>query len=314
MGAATRFIPDHMDGFDSRSVRPAAVEGDHTSHPRVEVLDRSERIRLLAVRWRDHGDARAREQLLALHQGLIRGFVRRYPARLGVEDLTQEAQLGFLRALDTYDPERGIELATYARHWIRAYVHRYLLRSWSVVARFTTHDKRRAFFGTGNARRVLGSSLAAPPDDEALAKYLKVRVETVREVEASKRSLDEGLELGDESSQDRFAAKGPSPEKEAARSETARIVRERLPSALATLDERERMIFLSRFDPDEAVSLEELGARLGVTRERARQLETRARRKLAASFADLVDADLAKQAMIAPPRRGFRARSPVAAA
>lgn len=308
MGAATRFFSDderevlHPESRPNPSPATVAV---------VEPLGRTERIRLLATRWREDGDTRARDQLLALHQGLIHGFVRRYPARVGIEDLTQEAQLGFLRALETFDPDRGVELATYARHWIRAYVHRYLLRSWSVVARFTTHEKRRVFFGAGNARRSLG--LSAGEDEETLATHLNVRLETLREVEQSRRSLDEGLEGGEDQTQERFASQGPGPEGEAARNETARLVRERLPEALAALDERERMIFLSRFDPDEAVSLEELGSRLGVTRERARQLETRARKKLAASFADLVDADLARQAQIAPPRRGFRARSPAAA-
>lgn len=284
------------------------IDEDVANHD-VEPLDRSDRIRFLATRWRDVRDPAARDELLRLHQSLIHGFVRRYPVRLGMEDLAQEAQLGFLRALETFEPERGVELATYARHWIRAYVHRYLLRSWSVVARFTTHEKRRVFFGAGNARRALGLSAPTPGDEVAVARQLNVKVDTVREVEQSKRSSDEGLELGEEDGEERFASEGPSPEREAARRETARLVRERLPAALAALDDRERMIFLHRFDPDEAVPLEELGARLGVTRERARQLETRARRKLAATFADLVDGDLARQAMIAPPRRGFRARS-----
>jgi len=269
---------------------------------------RSEHVRALARRWRDERDPEARDALLAMHQKLIHAFVRRYPARIGHEDLLQEAQLGFLRALESYDPERGIELATYARHWIRAYVHRYLLRSWSVVARFTTHEKRRVFFGAGHARRALGITDPQPGDEERVARKLAVRPSVVREVEASRSLQDETLEIGEEG-HDRFAAADPAPEEEAWRNERARLLRERLPEALGALDERERLVFLSRCDPDEAVPLEELGARLGVTRERARQLEVRARRKLAAAFADLVDEATAARAMEAPPRRRCRART-----
>jgi len=275
----------------------------------VEPLPRAERIRALALRWRDERDPAARDELLAMHQSLIHGFAKRYPQRLGYEDLVQEAQLGFLRALDSYDPDRGVELSTYARHWIRAFVHRYLLRSWSVVARFTTHEKRRVFFGAGHARRSLGITDPQPGDEERVARKLKVRPEVVREVEAARGLHDEALEGGSDEGHERFACSLPTPDEQACDNERARLLRERLPAALAGLDERERMIFLNRFDPDEAVPLEELGARLGVTRERARQLETRARKKLAASFADLVDADVALQAMKAPPRRRCRARS-----
>lgn len=271
--------------------------------------NRAERIHELAIRWRDQRDERARDQLLHLHQPMIHAFARRYPARLGTEDLVQEAQLGFLRALDSYDPDRGVELATYARHWIRAYVHRYLLRSWSVVARFTTHEKRRVFFGAGHARRALGMVSPQSGDEQQLAARLKVKAETVREVEQARGLHDEALEGTLDDGQERFASSLPMPEELAAEGERNRILRERLPKALASLDDRERMIFLARFDPDEAVPLEELGARLGVTRERARQLETRARKKLAASFADLVDEETAALAQVAPPRRRCRARS-----
>ncbi|WP_373047742.1 sigma-70 family RNA polymerase sigma factor [Vulgatibacter sp.] len=293
------------DFFAAEPVRPRAVES----------LTRADRIRGLALRWRDQRDTAARDALLDLHQPLIHAFAKRYPSRLGYEDLVQEAQLGFLRALDTYDPDRGVELSTYARHWIRAYVHRYLLRSWSVVARFTTHEKRRVFFGAGHARRALGlaGQEEEEGDEEKVASRLKVRPEVVREVESARGLHDEALEGSSDDGHERFASCLPGPDDAAIDNERARLLRERLPKALATLDERERMIFLSRFDPDEAVPLEELGARLGVTRERARQLETRARKKLAASFADLVDEETARQAMVAPPRRRCRARSNAAA-
>ena len=290
------------------------VPSAEVARPRkVEQLPRADRIRTLALRWRDERDPAARDALLAMHQPLIHAFARRYPQRLGYEDLVQEAQLGFLRALDSYDPDRGVELSTYARHWIRAFVHRYLLRSWSVVARFTTHEKRRVFFGAGHARRALGITDPQPEDELRIARKLNVRPEVLREVEAARGLHDEMLEGSNDEGHERFASALPMPEEAASDAERARLLRERLPAALASLDERERMIFLARFDPDEAVPLEELGARLGVTRERARQLETRARKKLAASFADLVDEDVARQAMKAPPRRRCRARSSASA-
>ena len=292
------------------AAHPLAPPAAEEKAPRLKAVEsRSERIRRLVRRWHATGDERARVELLELHQPLLRGFVRRYPERIGHDDLLQEAQLGFLRALESFEPDRGVELSTYARHWIRAYVHRYLLRSWSTVARFTTHEKRRVFFGAGHARRALGLGEPKPGDVERLARHLKVKPELVREVEYARGLHDEALEHASDDREPRFSSELPGPDQLAERRERARLLRERLPAALAALDERERIIFLARFDPDEAVPLEELGARFGVTRERARQLETRARRKLAASFADLVDEDLAREAMKAPPRRRCRARA-----
>lgn len=263
----------------------------------------------LVRRWREQGDERARDRLLSMHMPLVGWVASRYPVRLGKEDILQEARIGFLRALDTFDPDRGVSLATYARYWIRAYVHRYLLRTWSIVPRFTTHDKRRVFFGATRARRALGIR----EDDERslrrVARQLKVRPEVVREVEHGRQLRDEGLETQSDDPRDRFASELPGPEEATDTAERARILRERLPAALDLLDERERMIFLARFDPDEALPLEVLGKRLGITRERARQLESRARRKLAVAFADLVEDDVAAQARVAPPPRHRRARS-----
>jgi RNA polymerase sigma-32 factor len=270
---------------------------------------RPQQVEDLVRRWRDRHDSRARDALLAMHMPLVHWVSSKYPARLGKEDIVQEAQLGFLRALESFDPDRGVTLATYARYWIRAYVHRYLLRTWSIVPRFTTHEKRRVFFGANRARLALGIE----EDDERavrrIARRLRVRPEVVAEVEHGRQLRDEGLETHSEDPRDRFATEWPGPEAQTDASERARLLRERLPAALGALDERERMIFLARFDPDEAIPLEVLGRRLGITRERARQLESRARRKLAVSFSDLVEEDVAAVARVAPPPRRRRARS-----
>jgi RNA polymerase sigma-32 factor len=282
---------------------------ERRSQPRAEgAVSRSQTVRELAHRWRDHRDVRARDRLLWLHLPLIEAIANRYPARLGREDFVQEGQLGFLRALETFDPDRGVELSTYARHWVRAYVHRYLLKTWGIVPRFTTHEKRRVFFGAGHARRALGLTSPTDGDEKVIARKLKVKPETVLDVEHARGLRDEPLELSDDDPRERFAVQGPGPEDSAWDSERARLLRDRLPSALEGLDDRERMIFLHRFDPDESTPLEVLGSRLGVTRERARQLECRARRKLAASFADLVEDDVAAEALRAPPPRRRRAR------
>jgi RNA polymerase sigma-32 factor len=272
-------------------------------------ISRSHTVRELARRWRDHRDERARDRLLYLHMPLIEAIANRYPARLGREDFVQEGQLGFLRALETFDPDRGVELATYARHWVRAYVHRYLLKTWGIVPRFTTHEKRRVFFGAGHARRALGLTSPTDGDETIIARKLKVKPETVLEVEQARSIRDEPLEVSDDDPRERFASHLPGPEEATWDAERARLLRERLPRALEGLDERERMIFLHRYDPDESTPLEILGSRLGVTRERARQLECRARRKLAASFADLVPDEVAAEALKAPPPRRRRARA-----
>src|SRR5690606_35317406 len=116
----------------------------------------------------------------------------------------QEAQLGFLRALESFDPGRGVTLATYARYWIRAYVHRYLLRTWSIVPRFTTHEKRRVFFGANRARRALGIEEDDDRSIRRIARKLRVRPEVVVEVERGRQIRDEALETQSDDPRDRF--------------------------------------------------------------------------------------------------------------
>lgn len=272
---------------------------------------RPQRVAELFRRFRDTRDGSARDALLAVHLPLLRSMVRSYPQFLGREDMLQEAQIGFLRALETFDPDRGVTLATYARYWIRAHLNRYLLRTWSVVPRYTTYEKRRVFFGAGKARRELGVDGTDEASVRKVARRLRVSPQVVAEVEGTRGLRDEGLGEG-EDGHERFASHTPLPEDEAATEERNQMIRQRLPGALAQLDDRERLIFLSRMDPDEALPLEALGERLGVSRERARQLELRARRKLAQAFSDLVDADVAAQALVAPPPRNRRARAMMA--
>ena len=243
----------------------------------------------LAVRWRGRGDESAAHQLLTSHLRLVAKIAmgyRRYG--LPISDLISEGNIGLMRAVRRFDPDKGARFSTYALWWIKAAIQDYIVRSWSLVKMGTTLNQRKLFFNLGKAKHrlsALGEGDLRPDQVTLVAEGLGVSEKEV--VEMNRRlsgdiSLNAPLnEDGDSGEwQERLVDEASDQESRVAESEESEIRREALRVALRVLDDRERQIFEGRrlFDPPR--TLEELATRFGISRERIRQIEDRAFRKV----------------------------------
>jgi len=248
----------------------------------LSALDR-EAERDLAKRFRE-GDKRAGEKIVEACLPFVVSIALEY-RRWGVplEDIIQQGNLGLLKAAQKFDPNRECRLATYAAYWIRAEIREYVVKAFRVVRLGTTKSERRALRAYRKTKNTDVASLAqASGLSEERAKLL-LPVIAAREL-----SLD--ATIGDlPPAIDRIANDGPTPEESAARGESAMRAKVAVSAAVDTLDERERMIVRERFMNEDPPTLQELGTRLGVSKERVRQIEERARLKLRSELSELAD-------------------------
>lgn len=244
---------------------------------------------MLAQRWREHGDVDAAHKLVTSHLRLVAKIAMKYRGYgLPVADLLSEGNIGLMKAVKKFEPERGFRLATYAIWWIKAAMTEYVLRSWSLVRMGTMAAQKKMFF---NLRRlksrleILDNGDISVDDARALAKRLDVSEEEIVDMNRRISSRDASLNtpLGEEEGmefQDTLVDDSPSPEAIAIQGDEASRRRRLLVDALKTLNERERHIFVERRLKDDPVTLEELGQQYGISRERVRQLEARAFEKV----------------------------------
>jgi RNA polymerase sigma-32 factor len=218
---------------------------------------------------------------------------------LRMADLIQEGNIGLVKAVQKFDPNKKIRLISYAVWWIRAYVQSHILKSWSLVKLGTTQAQRRLFFSLARARRELEKMSHGDPslenlaNVEELAQRLRVRPEEVREMEqrmgGRDLSLDAPTEEGSETSHlDFLVSHHEAQDEEVARHEESGMIRSRVRGALERLDPRERFIIESRLLNEKKVTLKSLGEHFGFSRERARQLELRAMEKLKQALGELI--------------------------
>jgi RNA polymerase sigma-32 factor len=250
-----------------------------------------DRERELALRWRSSSDASAADELVKAHLRYVVATAikfRRYGIPL--DELIAEGSFGVVHALGKFDPDRGTRFVTYAAYWIRAYILNYVLRSWSLVGSGAGALRSKNFFRLRRERaRISNLFTDEAQAEEELAKRLEVPVGQLKgmleRLDTRDISLDGQMFDGSSSrlidtlvSDDRDQE--TSLVDDQARDQRAEAVR----LAVVKLDERERFIVESRMmaDRDDELSLAEIGRRLGVSRERARQLEVRAKGKLRA--------------------------------
>jgi len=243
-----------------------------------------------ALYYRD--DINAARELVLAHLRFVVHIARSYAGYgLPLADLVQEGNVGLMKAVRRFNPEKGVRLVSFAVHWIRAEMHEFILRNWRIVKVATTKAQRKLFFNLRSAKKSLG--WLNNDEAQAVADDLGVEVAEVRRMEgrlsATDVAFDAAADDDDDSAQ--FAPvhyledRRFDPAMELEESDWEVSSQERLERALAALDERSRAIVQSRWlDEDNKATLHDLAARFGVSAERIRQLEQSALKKLRASM------------------------------
>ena len=244
---------------------------------------------MLAKRWREHGDPDAAHRLVTSHLRLVAKIAAGYRGyRLPMSEVVSEGNIGLMRAVKRFEPDKGFRFATYAIWWIKASIQEYILRSWSLVKLGTTVGQKRLFFNLQRTKRsisALDSGDLRPDQAQTIAKQLGVTEHEVVEMNRRLRgdvSLNSPLSEGEHSAgwQDRLVDDSVSPETRLAENEEFVKRRNALIETLPVLSGRERRIFEARRLADDPITLGELGDEFCISRERVRQIETRAFEKV----------------------------------
>ena len=259
---------------------------------------------MLAKRWREHGDREAAHKLVTSHLRLVAKIAMGYRGYgLPIGEVISEGNVGLMQAVKRFEPDKGFKLATYAMWWIRASIQEYILRSWSLVKMGTTASQKKLFFNLRKAKSCISALDDGDLRDdqvETISKRLGVAKQDV--VDMNRRlggdaSLNSPLREGGEGEwQDWLVDESADQESQLADREESDARMGALRSALTVLNPRERRIFEARRLADEPITLEELSAEFGVSRERVRQIEVRAFEKVQEAVkAGVAKAQLPKQ-------------------
>ncbi|HLD95907.1 MAG TPA: RNA polymerase factor sigma-32 [Alphaproteobacteria bacterium] len=252
------------------------------------MLDR-DRERKLTDSWHQNHDEESLHQLIKSYTRLVISTALRFRHYgLPISDLIQEGNVGLLIAAKRFDPKRDVRFSTYAKWWIRSSIQDYVLKNWSIVRTGSTTSHKQLFFNLKRLRSKLVSvsfESMSEEDREKIATELKVSIDDVEIMENrlafNDLSLDAPLgEIGDADWLSNLADDRPSPEMNVLDTNHHKTRDEWLEKALKCLSPRERSVILARRLTDNPLTLEELGARMQISKERVRQLELRAIRKL----------------------------------
>lgn len=260
----------------------------------------------LAVAWRDHRDKAALDQLIRAYLRLAIATAarfRRYGAGMG--DLVQEASLGLMKAAEKFDPDRGVRFSTYAAWWIKASVQDYVLRNWSMVRTGSTAGQKSLFFNLARVRAAIereDRAAGLAPDADRLARHiaekLGVTLAEVTMMQGRMAGSDMSLNALQGDSEDgrewidTLEDDGPGTEERIAEAHDQRRLTGWLGTAFGALTAREKWIVEQRRMRDEPRTLEQLGAELGLSKERVRQIEAAAHDKMRRSLIAVGGADL----------------------
>ncbi len=239
----------------------------------------------LAVRLK-YSDMAAAEKLIVSNLRFVVKIAheyRNYGFKLA--DLIQEGNIGLIHAVKKFDPYKGYRLISYAVWWIRAYIQNYLIKSWSIVKIGTTQAQRKLFFKLSQAKKQLETLSQKNPEFAEIAESLGVKGSEVAEMDLRMGSRDVSLhefigDEGDSSYIDFLAYEGDNQETSLIKNEETSLVKRDIAGALANLNERESYIIKHRVMADNPETLQEIGDRYKITRERARQIEKQALKKV----------------------------------
>jgi RNA polymerase sigma-32 factor len=245
---------------------------------------------MLAKRWREHDDSEAAHKLVTSHLRLVAKIAMGYRGYgLPIGEIVSEGNVGLMQAVKRFEPDKGFRLATYAMWWIKASIQEYILRSWSLVKMGTTANQKKLFFNLRKAKSqisALDEGDLRPDQVKAIATKLGVQEQEVVEMnrrlggDASLNAPLRGDGEGEGEWQDWLADDSASQENLLVQQEEADNRHVALREALNVLNERERRIFEARRLAEDPMTLEDLSAEFGVSRERVRQIEVRAFEKV----------------------------------
>ena len=244
---------------------------------------------MLAKRWRKHGDREGAHKLVTSHLRLVAKIAMGYRGYgLPIAEVISEGNVGLMQAVKRFEPDKGFRLATYAMWWIKAAIQEYILRSWSLVKMGTTANQKKLFFNLRKAKSkisALEEGDLRPDQVKVIATQLGVTEQDV--VDMNRRlggdaSLNASIRDDGESGEwmDWLVDDAPSQERILEDSEESGNRHQALIAALDVLNDRERRIFEARRLADDPITLEDLAAEFGVSRERVRQIEVRAFEKV----------------------------------
>jgi RNA polymerase sigma-32 factor len=255
------------------------------------ILTQSQEVEY-ARRYRRKDDLEAARHLVLSHLRVVVAIARGYTGYgLPQADLIQEGNIGLMKAVKRFDPERGVRLVSFAVHWIRAEIHEFILRNWRIVKVATTKAQRKLFFNLRSLKQDLGTMGSA--EVQAVADQLGVKTHEVVEMETRLGGQDVALEpAGDEDDESYapiayLAAEDAEPGRLIEQEQTARLRGEGLERALESLDPRSRRIIEARWlNEKESATLHDLAAEFGVSAERIRQIEAKAMSKMKGMIAE----------------------------
>ena len=253
----------------------------------------AEEEQALARRLQDSHDLDAARQLVMSHLRFVVRVARGYRGYgLPQSDLIQEGNIGLMKAVKRFNPELGVRLVSFAVHWIRAEIHEFILRNWRIVKVATTKAQRKLFFNLRSSKKRLG--WMNQDEVNAVARDLGVSADDVMEMEQRLSAFDASYDgpVEDDPETEKFRPAGyledgrASPEEQLATDQADTLDRQKLATALQSLDERSREIIRQRWLNEKKATLHTLAAEYGVSAERIRQLEANAMEKMRLAFAD----------------------------
>jgi len=278
------------------SQRYLPVVGDGFEHYMAQInrfdLLTAEQEHELAARYQRYGDLDAAQRLICANLRFVVKVALEYRGYgLRLLDLVQEGNIGLMQAVRKFDPERGLRLITYAVWWIRAYIHNYIMKSWSLVKIGTTQAQKKLFYKLAQTRSALRSLTGAASAAEVAAE-LEVDQAVVEEMDRrlGQRDLSLDVELAEG---EEYTLLDILPDRRASQEavlidrEERRLLGDRTRTALGALPTRERQIIEQRILNAPPRTLQELADEFGISRERVRQLEQNALRRLKVALADL---------------------------
>lgn len=260
-------------------------------------LERDEE-HLLAQKWKNEGDEAALHRMTHAHMRLVIAIAARFKHfGLPMSDLIQEGHVGLLEAAARFEPEREVRFSTYATWWIRASIQDHILRNWSIVRGGTSSTQKALFFNLRRLRAKLGQGPSPLPEHEMhrqIAMQLGVSSNDVARMDARLSGPDASLnapvmesEGASAERQDFLVSEDPLPDETVGAAIDQEKRHKRLYAALEVLNDRELKIVRERRLSEEGATLEALGQALGISKERVRQIESRALEKLKAALLDV---------------------------